>query len=170
MISPVRDWRLIGTLAVFGAVFALMGIACVYGWHAEYREHKLRKSGIETQAVVLNSESRARKAPAILQYQFKHDGHDYIDSWFVSSSAQRRHGIGATIIVRYLPDEPNFSRPVGLENPATNMIYRLGLVMMTGVIVTLLASLAMQLRKGKRIMKSSVFWTKPKLRRPVAKR
>lgn len=166
MISPVRDWRLIGALALFGSVFVLMGVACVYGWHAEYQDFRLRRIGVKTEAVVLSSNVRDRKAPARLEYQFRHGGDDYVASAFVSSSAQRRYWGGSKISVWYLPNEPEYSRPIGLEPVVGTFVYKLSLVTMSGVVLSVSGSLLWQIKKRKPIMKPGAFWMKPKLRRP----
>jgi Protein of unknown function (DUF3592) len=168
MISPVRDWKLIGSLALFGGVFLLMIVSCVYGWHSEYQEYRLRKSGVEKQAAVIDSEVRSRRAPARLRYQFQHENRDYVNTSFVSSSAQRRHPIGTAILVRYLANSPEVNRPVGLEAPVFRAVSRLGLVLMSGVVITVSCSVIWALHKGKRILKPGAFWTKPKPRRSIA--
>ncbi len=111
------------------------GVFSFVGWRHEYLLRHLEQHGQEVQAVVKDSNqaggSGRRPIPAQLVYQFSFDGHTYTSDSFVSDAVQQRTKSGDQISVRFLPEAPDVSKPVGLPKIFLEVGSHTGLIIAT---------------------------------------
>jgi hypothetical protein len=162
MIVPARNKKLIGALVLFGAIYLVYCWAMAYGWHSEYREFRLRKVGVVTEARVTASYPRSRKVPAELKYEFTHQGRTFTGAEFVSTATQQRRPPGSVVRVRYLPDAPDFSRLAERQSRGLRGVYLVGLCLITFFVLGVGIPAAWALATGRRIFKPGAFWTAPR--------
>jgi len=111
------------------------GVFSFVGWRHEYLLGQLERHGQEVQAVVTDSNpgggNGRRPVPAQLVYQFSFDGHTYTGDSFVSDAVQQRTKSGDHIGVRFLPEAPDVSKPVGQPKIFLEVGSHLGLIIAT---------------------------------------
>jgi hypothetical protein len=155
MIAPGLDKKLIGALILFGAAYVVCTWAVLYSWRSEYRELRLRKFGVGAEATVTASNPRSRKVPAVLKFEFKHQGRTFTGSEFVSNHTQQSRPQGSVIRIRFLPDAPEFNRLEEGQSRGLRGIYLIGLCLMTFFVLSLPVSVGWDLATGKRFLKPS---------------
>ena len=113
----------------------ITGYFSFFGWRDEFLLSQLGQRGQEVQAVVTESNPAERggrvSIPAQLVYQFSFAGRSYTSDAFVSDAMQRRTGVGDDITVRFLPNAPDVSKPVGLSRIFFEVGGRIGLIAAT---------------------------------------
>ena len=152
----------IGALILFGATYLVCCWAMVFGWRSEYRELRLRKTGIVAQAMVTASYPRSRKVPAELKYEFTHQGRTFTGAEFVSTATQQSRSPGSVIQVRYLPDTPSFSNLAEVQSRGLRGVYLIGLCLITFFVLGIGVPVAWALGTRKRIFKPGAFWANRK--------
>lgn len=115
------------------------GVFSFVGWRHEYFLRQLEQHGQEVQAVVTDSNpaggSGRRPIPAQLVYQFSFDGHTYASDSFVSDAVQQHTRPGDHIAVRFLPEAPDVSKPIGLPKIFLEVGSHTGLIIATAYTV-----------------------------------
>ena len=124
-------------LAIFIVTLPCL-VACAFsciGWRHEYLLWQLEKNGVETQALVAESNvatgSGRLSVPAQLVYQFSYNGQVYKADTFVSGSFQQALKAGDNVGIKFLPDSPQVCKPINAPKFFFEFGSRVGLILAT---------------------------------------
>ena len=98
-----------------------------YGIRSEYREYRLRKVGVEADAIVTAIHLRGRRASGSIDCEFTYAGRTIKGSDFVSIASQQKYPVGTAVRIRLLPNAPDFNH-ISTKNGFLRIQWLLGIV------------------------------------------